>query len=1454
MSDPSVSDQDQKRALLEITSAFSPGRGAVAADLAQMQSKLTSAIAGGQPADSVAAAVLLDPRQLGTTAPTSSTIGTAGAKRAFFSGIPTALGADGGVPDWAHGMVGSAVTPPMLTVDELPAQLYWIDPLAQTSVIRANGPQVLIYIDLPLLSRPGRTFEIGAGSVWFAAGPLAAEAGAGFAGVRVRRGVLSATEDITFTFLQAHLPASATATLDLELDQPLAAETRVPGSVSIVFAPGKVSLTTSGTAAVSAFGVRVGLATGAGGVHYDHTTRDLTVPLTPDSAKFAPLASGIVVGALEGSASIDAVFWAIPVAFATVSDLGQASGVGAIRLLVGEGITLAIPSLNKRALLRSASISVAADLLETTGELAGRFESKVLLWAEQDATDPGVRMSSVLFTAKASDRVLMRVDESAELVSMIGACAASIDRPLTSAGLRLGLHFPMALLAVTRTSAGVMGYVVANQVTAGNHDRQSLVLENAVLIVDAPQSLVATGLISRSQLNPGTLRLALPLFDLVPTLPDPYAASTSGQRRLSDVIVDVLRVAVRWSEDRTPALEVTSKGAGSAQDGEGKQPDLLLDVSTNADLFGVKMFEGRGTRIDSSLLSAVGASLALFTVPGVSWEPVEFDDPMVTIDPPPNDGEPTVIRVESVRLVPVEPVPLLNAFVDGTKAGASAVMRFMLPFGLVADASLPANSVRNQGASFNLVMPAFDRGLAGAYQLTLVPPNPQSPTAGFDGSVSAAGPGAKQMLGSSVFSIFDGQFGPSAKDRMVPVRRVDISGYGNSMFSDWLETATDAAVPAVAEARFDVIVGRTAYEVIQVVSVIYPFGIRTVRTITMARQDGGRIRRSDTGWLALSDGNFDLPPGIVSHKGPVPRVINVHNIKEQGQNLELDPASPGLDFQPVTFDADAMISADLGVVDGGLNTTAGMFVPSKGLNGFMQIKPVKAFLTPGQLQTLMQGRRVGGALFCSIDLGGPGVAGPLVRVTGLTVSVASTPTAPEIVVALMGTPRLPSSGSWGVGMLSPGSSAPDALAHTDSVPLVRQNADPNWHFADPSDINHLAAPLATQYGLLQGTGTQRAFFRQPRVSKGGSQVDLGQPPHIADVASLLNATGVFPDLTNALKFDKAPQINIVGDSLTIARHRFSLAGIAPRTLLEITPVKVLLEYADADGHPAVVDVAIEPSGSPNWTVDIGTVSIVLILPPFGTQSDPLLRLTGSIHADSQTAPSYKDLVVHFGGAMSLIQQVFTRLQELAKLLPGGSANLDVSFSDGKLTIRDGFTLPNIPLGMGQITDVGMDLGLTVSLSPPSVSFQVGICTPEKPFHWLVSPLSGTGAVVVGSQDGRPTILVQGGLGLGLAIDVGIASGSASVILALQVDNRVAPLELKVILTGQAAVQVLEGLASAAITLSAAMGIAPDALPIPHELTLFADVAVGIHLSLCWVASIDFDGSWHMQQTLTSPIS
>jgi len=116
------------------------------------------------------------------------------------------------------------------------------------------------------------------------------------------------------------------------------------------------------------------------------------------------------------------------------------------------------------------------------------------------------------------------------------------------------------------------------------------------------------------------------------------------------------------------------------------------------------------------------------------------------------------------------------------------------------------------------------------------------------------------------------------------------------------------------------------------------------------------------------------------------------------------------------------------------------------------------------------------------------------------------------------------------------------------------------------------------------------------------------------------------------------------------------------------------------------------------------------------------------------------------------------------------------------------------------------------------------------------------------------VLIRAGIGAGVAIDVGIASGSASIVLALQVDNRVAPFLVKVILTGQASVDVLGGLVSASVTLCAALGISPQPLPIPNAVELYGSVGVSIHISILWIIDVDFDGSWDFSQRIESPIT
>lgn len=195
-------------------------------------------------------------------------------------------------------------------------------------------------------------------------------------------------------------------------------------------------------------------------------------------------------------------------------------------------------------------------------------------------------------------------------------------------------------------------------------------------------------------------------------------------------------------------------------------------------------------------------------------------------------------------------------------------------------------------------------------------------------------------------------------------------------------------------------------------------------------------------------------------------------------------------------------------------------------------------------------------------------------------------------------------------------------------------------------------------------------------------------------------------------------------------------------------------------------------------------------------------------------------------------------------------------------MRDTFALPTLPLGLGELSDISLDLGLSLTLSPLSADFIIGIGTPSHPFNWIVSPLAGNGLIEIGVQNGAPHFVIQGGIGLGLAIDVGIAEGSASITLAVRIDVGTA-ITVMVILNGQASVDVLGGLASASLSLTAAIGVSISPLPVPkllpppiefpaEDLTFLASVAVGIHLSICWVVSVDFEGSWEFSQSVHTP--
>ena len=89
-------------------------------------------------------------------------------------------------------------------------------------------------------------------------------------------------------------------------------------------------------------------------------------------------------------------------------------------------------------------------------------------------------------------------------------------------------------------------------------------------------------------------------------------------------------------------------------------------------------------------------------------------------------------------------------------------------------------------------------------------------------------------------------FGP-LKGSGVPLERYGLTGYGASCSATRVTRA--APGPAITQARFDVIVGRTAYEVIQMQSLPLSLVRGRYRSVTIQRTEGGWMLREDSGWV-----------------------------------------------------------------------------------------------------------------------------------------------------------------------------------------------------------------------------------------------------------------------------------------------------------------------------------------------------------------------------------------------------------------------------------------------------------------------------------------------------------------------------------------------------------------------------------------------------------------------------
>ena len=685
------------------------------------------------------------------------------------------------------------------------------------------------------------------------------------------------------------------------------------------------------------------------------------------------------------------------------------------------------------------------------------------------------------------------------------------------------------------------------------------------------------------------------------------------------------------------------------------QQDLfaLLDVSTNADLLGVS-FDVFGVRRVDMVRTLVpttafplqvqgmdvvsrGNNVRAFTVPQISWEPVLNTAPkVVSGDPPghpknqppfivpnyyPNDGGPTRIYNNSINLVPVSPIPLSQFIVDEYKKNKLNITSslFTLPFGMRALAVLNKFIYPQEPPSIRFTRPVFENDLNGGLQIRFKAgklPTDDFPmfnggtlqinnVLDFNGSPSGAG-----TLGQSVGFIFNEEFKPKISpniliSRGVPLTRVDFSGYGASIFSNWFNPLAQMA--QTSQSKFDVWVGRTAHEVIQVKSIIYPWGIRVVRTIILYRASTGYVYRVDTGWKAESDGQFDFSyyikdagklkaqfPDYQVHPGVIKGLFNIKNIVEEdnqfptktfvhngeyyldennfvlkntsGSNIAMDAL-----LQMVFFDADVEIE---NVIQGHVSGR----VPSKRIMGFVQLAPRGIPLSKEALLALLsyQPIPIGGPVDCLVNIG---KSGQQMRVNRFDVnnSFAANGTDPTFVAAARGNVLLPKDGSWSMVTHQRGTGEVTPLPAQLSVPLIRigelkysvVTVDTNTEraviqlsgnpdnqllrIANPTELLRQPVDQTGNYGFLHSTDTQKALFLTPSYRQGLDRMLSKTPPLFVDAFRIVNSKAVFPNIGDGSgNFGDA--ISLVKSGAEFAQNALADAGKQVLELMQIDKV------------------------------------------------------------------------------------------------------------------------------------------------------------------------------------------------------------------------------------------------------------------------------------------------------------
>lgn len=1324
-----------------------------------------------------------------------------------------------------------------------------------------------------------QAWTLPAGTVWIRSRFVDAHT-PGFTGLRIAGGALRIVGAVARENGTIVLSRGVQWTLDVEPERPApATTTHSDGDAAAIQLPRHFVVQSAappalnGRPSVSGFGSDLVFTTDGAAPFFDGT--QICFPLGMADPRWTITGNRSDLVHLAGAARIMSPSWALPVEPSGAAPVHDAPHGGSLTMRVGDVVDGTVAGQAGPPFRWHDSILTFNDLcIELDGRQVmpgGRYD-RVELW--EGAT------TSFHFTQRPLTRLLFRSERRGhgDAIAVSGGhCHTRWDLPRHADGRPAPFEGGIDLFGLIATDRGLLLTCAAARPSPD--DTAGLALENLYVVVRPARRLaIVAAYDPPGSCDDGVSVLSFDGVFALPTLPDPYAANigVSDGRQSRDQAV---RVTLAWHDRKPPTVAahldapvvfadapvVPPRDDGEYAVYEGfrrhlesePEPVYLLDMSSRDHLFGVALepFSDRRVAVVENRLTLPLHRVRLLMQPQVHWEPVH-------IKPNPNvptlvdeivgsvsNGGPTLVGARSVTLVPTLPGAVSDSIVDAIHDNRRAAALFSLPFGLRAMARLSPNEAQDRtnvpGVDTTLHEPDFG-GSRSARQLRLLA---RDISTNADQNASRYMPGMLRQLSNfeanqsglasvtpnELLSAF-GQF-----SQYIPLHHADLSGYGLSTFSDW-RLQGDYGFTKV---QFQVMNGRTAYEVLQFRSALYECGAPVVRTVIVERRSSGRVVRTDSGWVAVASGLFDKPVSFA--KGCIKAFHNIRRIRITGGSI---PLPGGAAVQPVLFDADAEIE---GHPLGGFTK----IVPIVDRPGYVQVQSSLPAPAPPQAPSLLtvadlaqmfeRVGAIGSTIDCSLRVGGT----LDVQVSSITSNLAPDDmNGTGFAVAAVGSPALPRAGQWTAVRVDPNTQEAAPVDARRGVPFVR-DVGGSYVVREPSDARR-TSPRAP-YGFLMTTQSSRVLFPQPRISPTDQGRIATLPPVVADPYSLVQGTGAFPRAAYALRLNEAAGFVVSNDnSWRIQNPAFTFSNPIPN-LLQGGEWKMDRSYLT--GSPIVLN--LDAAAPIPWDIAVPQSDLDLDLPMFPGPLQKIFKLRTKYVAQSAGLPKLATPELLFEGALKDLKEVLDALSHLAGL----PFDVDVTVTAGsgptpsflvrmRLVFRIGEGRDRIDIGVGkfygQITLLG-----ALEASPAGVANATLLLEFQGDVQQgILPPLLYAGGLfrfgITLRQSGRPEIQLV--LGVVASIGGDLIKGLLEVEVTVKYGYTLIPetLEPGVLLGLEARAKLLAGLIGFSFSVEAMARIRRAT---PEKVTVWAKIRVAASVQVAIFIEEDVDFETQFEQDI-----